>query len=30
MGHRLIASELLKVMRANHILKQLKIPELVP
>ena len=30
MGHRLIASELLKIMSANHILKQLKIPELVP
>lgn len=30
MGHRLIASELLKVMSATHPLKDLKIPELVP
>lgn len=30
MGHRLIASELLKVIGATHPLKDLKIPELVP
>jgi lysophospholipase L1-like esterase len=30
MGHRLIASELLKVISATHPLKDLKIPELVP
>ncbi len=30
MGHRLIASELLKVISATHTLKELKIPELVP
>lgn len=30
MGHRLIASELLKVINATHALKELKIPELVP
>jgi lysophospholipase L1-like esterase len=30
MGHRLIASELLKVMSANHTLNGLKIPEFVP
>ena len=30
MGHRLIASELLKIMSATHPLKDLKIPELVP
>jgi lysophospholipase L1-like esterase len=30
MGHRLMASELLKVISATHALKELKIPELVP
>jgi lysophospholipase L1-like esterase len=30
MGHRLIASELLKVTNATHCLNELKIPELVP
>ena len=30
MGHRLMASELLKVINATHTLKELKIPELVP
>ena len=30
MGHRLIASELLKVISATHTLNELKIPELVP
>jgi lysophospholipase L1-like esterase len=30
MGHRLMASELLKLMGATHMLKDLKIPELVP
>jgi lysophospholipase L1-like esterase len=30
MGHRLIASELLKLMRARHILNDLKIAELIP
>ena len=30
MGHRLIASELLKVISAAHTLNELKIPEFVP
>ena len=30
MGHRLIASELLKLISATHSLKELKIPELIP